>query len=334
MPTAWKQVLTAGHLPHGPTEQLIVEAASQDGNLVFAERYVANSDHQFVMINRATGARTAIQSYAKSDTAAQILSATFDGRYLAYSEMRSTSNFDQWILWLWDSKAGGAPREIGHNAVDAKGIAPGGPYNFPILTDGRVIWAQANVNGTNDVRAYTIATGKVAVVRHGHPGTPQLLNGQIVWGESSAPGALTVLTAISPTTLAPVALPSILTGVRGPAFLASGSGTIVWVDNGLHDLYVWKQGWAQPWHALHTGDDQALQWPHVAGNIVTWDNGTAMFGLDLRTARYVQLTPIAGTTDAWGTSLMVGGAPATKEGHPPLDSTIVNSAALPPLATP
>jgi hypothetical protein len=311
-----------------PGEQTLVRAASEDGKVAFAEVGAMGSQgHQWAKLSDDGRQRVTIQSFPAQDKTSQTLGASFDGRYLAYTVTHLLTGWDDWTLYVWDSVSGGAPKEISHSARDAKGDPVTGPINYPIAYHGRVYWPQGTADGTVDIRQYDVTTGRQSVVRAGHPAGPFRMGTLLVWPESPAPDALTKLNAISLDNGQPVALPAVMAGVSGPGAIDATNDTLVWANTDRNALYVWKTSWPEPKRILQI-DSGSLDRPHVAGQIVSWDNGKAQFALDLRSGAYTQLTPTAGLTEGWGNALGVGFAP---QQNGPGDATVVDTTALPAL---
>jgi hypothetical protein len=153
------------------------------------------------------------------------------------------------------------------------------------------------------------------------------MGGWLVWPESPAPDALTKLNAISLENGQPVALPAVMAAISGPAAIEATNDTMIWASKDRTELYVWKTSWPEPKRILQL-DTGSLDRPHVAGQIVSWDDGKAQFALDLRSGTYTQVTPQYGSTGGWGNALAVEYGPQQSG---PGDAAVVDTTALPPL---
>ncbi|HEY3504168.1 MAG TPA: hypothetical protein VGN37_15465 [Actinocatenispora sp.] len=324
LPAAWRQRLTAGRIAVQPGETLTVHAVGDDGTTAIADSRLG--DARTVLFVR-DGARREVLRMADRD---QLYGAGFDGRYLVFSISHDPSDLSSWTLYAWDASTGGPPRLLARNAVDGAGHPAPGPMLYPVVADGVAAWTAGRPDGTTELHRYTLMTGADEVVRAGHPGTPFLFGGELVWPESARPDALTTLHAVALDSGAPAELPAALAAIRGPAFIAGTGTAAAWVDPDVHTLWVWRPTWPHPVRALRVAEGRNLQWVRVAGDLVTWDDGTAQFGADLRTGSYARLTPRYGYTVADGDALAVGYAPAAKSGggDPP---TLVRVSDLPPL---
>ncbi|MGA8116361.1 MAG: hypothetical protein WCA46_22110, partial [Actinocatenispora sp.] len=115
-------------------------------------------------------------------------------------------------------------------------------------------------------------------------------------------------------------------GLAGPGRDASAA----WVGPAVRTLWVWHTGWPRRVRALSVPEGRNIQWVRVAGDLVTWDDGSAQFAADLRSGSYTQLTSAYGYTEARGNGLAVGYPPTSKDSSaaPP---TLVRVDELPPL---
>ncbi|MGC9668045.1 hypothetical protein ACNTMW_16000 [Planosporangium sp. 12N6] len=326
LPGAW-QAAFSSHKVNKPGERVAVMATSEDGKTIFVETETTGSQHELAMITDGGRRRTTIQSYPASDKVSQALGASFDGRYLAFTLMRSRTSFDPWTLYVWDSVAGGQPKAIADNS---QGLP--GPFNYPVSYQGKVLWAQPTPGGVVELREYDTASGQQKVIHQGHFTTPFRMGSWLVLPESDAPGVLTTLRAVGLDTGQPVTLPPQMTAITGPATISASDDTLVWASTDRQDLYAWNTSWPKPRHllTLKQGVGLNFDWPHVIGDFVTWTNTDAYFAGDLRTDSYTQITPQYGSTGVSGASLIVGFAPSA---NGPGDEIVVYTQTLPPLPT-
>jgi hypothetical protein len=324
MPASWRRALTAGRLAERAGETLTVHAVGTDGHTAVADS-TRGRTRSVVFLHDGTRRTVLRLAHPARD---QLYGAAYDGRYLVFSVGHDPANLSAWTLYAWDSWAGGAPEVLARNAVDASGHPVDSPLLYPVVAGGRAAWTAGIADGRDQLHRYDLATGTDEVVRTGHPGTPFLVGGDLVWPESPAPDALTRLHAVGLASGRPVTLPAVLAGIRGPAFIAGGTGTAAWVGPQVRTLRVWRAGWSHPVRVL-TGRN--IQWVRVAGPLVTWDNGAAQFAADLRSGSYTRLTTAYGYTVAAGDALAVGYPPSGKTGAAPAP-TVVDADTLPALS--
>lgn len=315
--------MDAGLLPTAEGERLQIATGSDDGDLLFGFSVLADGRREVVQLAGPDRRRTVLQSWP-DDSETQIGEvADFDGRYLAYAVAQSFSVPDNRQLFVWDSVAGGPPRPIG--SVDDDQYAPG-PGSM-VVHGGKVAWAQGTDEGEWEVHVYDIAQDRERVVHRGHLGRVVRMGDWVVWGESDAPTGPMTLRAIDLTTEEWVELPPQLASVVGPTAYHADDQAFVWVED-FKTLFAWRMGWAEPLLVREVNAGY-LQDIHVAQDLVTWSNGTAQWVLDLRTGAAAQLTPEWGGHLSWGSTLVVGLAPAEKTSGSP--QIVLDITALPPL---
>lgn len=262
------------------------------------------------------------------------MAADYDGRYLVYSLLHSTTTFDDWSLHLWDS-AGTAPaREIARSPRGGDSVPLPGPLNNPLVHQGRVVWVQAQPLGEGTaLHAYDISSGRRTTLRDGHPGIPVRMGSWLLWPESDAPGALVRLRGMDFATGTALRLPAALQDVRGATSLAASDDVLAWAAPDLRTLWVWRRNQPRPVAVATEAAGATVQAIHIAGDVVTYDSGSAQWAVDLRSGARTQLTPQFGAQHTGGTYLKVQYAPGTEnEHHSGLgDETIVNLKTLAPL---
>jgi hypothetical protein len=336
LPAQWQRALGSGKLGQAAGTEVVVHAVGPDGRSAVVEKDSAAGREVDWVTNAANGAAAAVHPVMRLAHPAtdQLFGAATDGRYLVFSVSHDPSSTSTWTLYSWDSRAGGAPRQLAANATDASGQPVNGPMLYPVVYDGVASWTAGTPAGTTELHRYDLAGGADSVVRSGHPADPFLLGGLLVWPESAAPDALTALHAVAAGTGSPAALPGPVAAVTGPAFISGGDSagvrTVAWATADVRSLYAWRAGWAAPVKVLSVPEGRAIQWVRVAGPLVAWDDGTAQWAADLRTGTYTQLTPRYGYTEAAGDGLGVGYAPDGKAGGAPAP-TVVRATDLPAL---
>lgn len=324
LPAAWRSALAAGHLAHGPAEAAVPQAVAPDGRSVFVDSYV-DGVRAVVWLRDGGQHRQTVMRLAND--VQQVIGADFDGRWLVFSVSDEPILDSPWTLYAWDSATGGPVRRLGRATVP-------GPFAYPVAVSGKAFWTTAVDDHRSLLHLADLATGVQQVVRDGVPGYPFHYGDLVVWPEM-APGTDPItLRAADPATGQPVPLPRELdVPLARPAFENGDAGAFVWSDQDLKRLRVWRRGETGPVTILDRAPiGTYLQWPRVAGDIVSWDDGTAMFAADLRSGAYVQLTPQNGLTLLSAGALLVTYAPTgPKSSHAVLDSTLVPLRDLPPL---
>jgi hypothetical protein len=261
------------------------------------------------------------------DDTHQVTGADFDGRWLTFSVSDEPILDSPWTMYGWDSTTRGPVRTLARSTVP-------GPYAYPVVVSGKAFWAQAVNDHESQLHMADLASGTQQVIRDGVPGYPFHYATLVAWPEM-APGTdpITLQTA-DPASGRLVPLPRELNvPLSRPAFENGDADSFVWADHDLKRLQVWHRGAPTPTTILEQAPSGSyLQWPHLSGNILTWDNGSAMFVADLRSGSYAQLTPEAGRTLVAGDGLLVSyAATGARSMHMVQESALVRLHDLPPL---
>jgi hypothetical protein len=335
LPESWQAALDAGTVPHEDGEQALVKLVAPDGSLL-VQSTMPGRRNELRWFPAGGTAPTVVHDFGLDNPEWQVLGASFDGRYLAYSVTHSFRLFSSdWTLYVWDSQAGGEPSKIAESPHGANDEPIARPLNYPVAYDGQVVWVQPTGDQPEQTALYRyqVEDGSREVLHAGHPWFPFRMGSLLVWPESPAEGALTRLRAVSLDTGRPASLPGPLSDIEGPAFINADEDTVAWTDPEMTELWVWRTGWPAPVRVLRD-TEVPVEWLQVAGEIVAWNHRErGQFALDLRSGGYSQLTPEWGSTRSGGSFLMVGYAPdlSGDKDSPVSEQTVVDTRKLPPL---
>ncbi|MET8701310.1 hypothetical protein ABZW10_20950 [Kitasatospora sp. NPDC004723] len=307
-PDAWKRAQTAGALQAAPGESLDPMAVSPDGSSV-----IAASRHDgrvaLVWVRDQGRERTTVYTAANAGQGGLGL-ADFDGRWLVFSVLASNDVGSKWELLAWDSRAGGEPRSIARTQVGADGNAVPGPFLYPWVNNGKATWVQGFSDGSKDqkladvqrqVHLYDLASGSDRIVHTGRMAPSFFAGDTLVWPEAFAIDTPTKLTGVTEQG-APSSLPEALAAADGSPASASDGTTWAWTGAGNKNLYAWRAGWPAP---VTVVEGDAIDWVHVAGDVITWTDPTATWAADLRGRAYTQITPKYGGTNSHGSAVVV-----------------------------
>lgn len=324
MPSTWKSAFAQGKISTEPGQQITPMASSEDGRTVYVWSLTVkgNSVKNFVQEIVDGKLRRTVAELGKVEQPGTGVEVIYDGRWLVYPAYTSPNADGLSKLYVWDSKTGGAPRQIAENAI-------------PVVYNGKVAWVDTRSGdaATRVLHLYDLASATDKPVRVGDPGSPFRIGRLLVWGESPAPNQLTKLMAVDFMSGAPAQLPPPIAGIAGAASIsASDTGdTVAWIDSS-NRLYLWRQGWTQPVEVRGVPNNDPLDWVHATSTVIAWSNTMSQYVLDLRTGAYTKVTPEGGGSNmTWGRWLVIGYPPTSKvsndSGH-----TIVDSDALPELS--
>jgi hypothetical protein len=231
--------------------------------------------------------------------------AQFDGRWLVYVVQTSPDNSAQWKIYAWDSTAGGTPQLIANSA--GKDI-PAGPFVVPQVSGGKATWVFPLADGRREVHLYDLATGRDKIVAVAHVYRSAFVGDLLVWEESDAPGAETVLKAVHADTARPTALPPVVAAIRQTGEIVGDGTTWAWLAPDYSGVYEWKPGWSHS--ATVVSGRSSVQYLSLSGSILTFRDDRATYAADLASHSLTQITPQYGVSMANGPWLEVGYPPS------------------------
>jgi hypothetical protein len=321
LPEAWQTALARGRIAHAADESMVINGVSDDGSSIFADSYRAGV-RQVVWLH--AGQRTTVMRLADADQ--QVVGAAFDGRWFVFSVWDRPEVDTPWTMYAWDSTGTAQPRALGR--------APGpAVLPYPIVYNGRAFWTLARRFHADEAHVSDLASGRDRVIGSGWLDYPSRFGSTVLWQRASTEDMSVALTAVDIATGESADIPVQLPGpMTRPLYLNSDGETSVWTTNGPTTLHAWRAGATDAVTIVKAAlQGQPLQWPQAGGPLVTWDNGAAQFVADLRSGSYAQITPQAGATKLTGDALVVSYAPAGKNEHPVLESTLIRPSQLPAL---
>lgn len=328
LPDRWQSALEAGMVRRGRREALNVVLGASDGT-TFAVSDVAGKHHTLAW--RRGNEQGVVQDLGLDHPEWQVLGATWDGRHLAYRVDHAYSNFEDFSLYVWDSRSSGPPVEVAHGEPDRHGDLMQTPFVDPVLADGWLYWTQTrDADAEHTVLSgYRLRDGYVARLSRGYGRAPVRFGTTLVWADSDAPGQTSTLRMLDLVSHRRVPVPAALDGVRGPYYLAGGVDTLAWVGGGKgRQVDVWRAGWPRP--RLLVDHARSPQLPRIAGDVVVFAADDAMYAADLRSWSSAKVTPSYGGIYADGGPVaIIGYAPTTKGGASV--QTMLDTAAAGPL---
>lgn len=332
-PAAWKQAQTDGMLQAEQGESLDPMAVAPDGSSVIAASK-RDGRATLVWLRDQGRKRTTIYTPPNSGQGGLGL-ADFDGRWLVFNVLASNDVGSKWELFAWDSQAGGAPKSIAKTQIGPDGNPVPGPFMLPWVNNGKATWVQGVSDGTKDqkltdvqrqVHLYDLTSATDKIVHTGRMAPSFFAGDTLVWPEAFAIDTPTKLAAVTAQGT-PSSLPAALAAADGSPAAASDGTTWAWTGAGHKNLYAWRAGWPTPVMVVEGG---AIDWVHVAGDVITWTDPTATWAADLRGRAYTQMTPQYGGTNSHGTAVVVSYPGPDKRSV----SYVFTSAGLAPLSCP
>lgn len=172
-----------------------------------------------------------------SDTPGQqVLGASFDGRYLAFSVYENDELFSSpWTGFIWDSLERGEAKQISASPrEDYPDGAPGAmPLMYPLMNDGIAYWVQSDpTEEERDFRAlksFDVGTGQTETLARGPFDKPRLFGDSLLVGAWPYEGQAQVLQV--PIGAAVPDVPAELLATEGLSEFVAGGDSLAWVTN-------------------------------------------------------------------------------------------------------
>jgi hypothetical protein len=244
----------------------------------------------------------------------QIAKAEFDGRWLVWSDVPSSS--DTGDLQAWESTTGRRVTDIGP-----------APAEFA-LDSGRLAWIDNLEGGTGPghLHLYSLATGQDRVVSSVAGAPPFVFwNGGLMWNH------LGNVEMIDFTTEQDVPPP--LTSFSVHDSVAASPNLVAWTDG--KSVFAWRPGDASAARIFTAAQDDEAQFVRIAGDLVTWGGVFNQWAYDSRSGSATKITQETGGNATNGNALAItqpnGPVKVTPPARPQFQSSIVDARQLPSL---
>ncbi|WP_406282019.1 hypothetical protein [Embleya sp. NBC_00896] len=274
---------------------------SADGDTLFAID-TENGRSELVYLKGKGQEKHVIHALDTADAGRKVQygSSQFDGRWLLFDVAFDAENWNDWALYAWDSTAAAAPFLVTRHDKSVPG-----PFLFTHLRDGKAAWAEGIPDGRKAVHLYDLAGRADSVVRTGHT-SPVFVAGDLLgWREAPGPREPVLVKAVSLRTGQPVALPPVIAKIRGTAHVAGDGRIWTWVSPDYTTLYAWQPGWEDSATIARAKEGEHIDQMQLAGDLVTWVGGEAVWAADIRSHSRTTLTPQYGSVASNGDSLLV-----------------------------
>ena len=294
MATAWGDVriLTLPTVVGSESRVVFENAGTPDGQWLIVEeepRTFPNSTGPCyaALYNVRTGAIVRMTQLPTSQT--QILAASADDRWVVWSESADSPNFYAWRLVAYDRRTG-LSRELAR-ADTSNGSGVPGPYPWPSVSQGHVVWGQAvapllgaNPDMSNAVvRMVDLATGLMTTLATS-AGMPELSWPMVAWDVASGTSGYVLLTDVvaHKQTRLDVTPPTFALAGRSAAYNDPASTSVFLMDDVTS---------REASRLIAQGHDQAdhLEWVTLNDRIVAWSQSTSTQVFDRREGRLVSL---------------------------------------------
>lgn len=232
----------------------------------------------------------------------------FDGRWLVWSEAHSFADPGDWDIWAWDSASG----QIKHvaSAPRIAGETMPGPFVIPAVSKGKAAWLQARPSDDGaphgEMHLYSLAEGQDRVI------SPDALlpfafwGQKLLWFERNPPGQgehKGYLVMTNATTGEREVPPQPLASIWNVGNLAAREYLVVWGDPG--SVWLWRPGESESTLIYRAGLGDHVDFPRIAGDLITWRGTQAHWAADLRSGSVARITQGPGDRYMNGNALLI-----------------------------
>jgi hypothetical protein len=202
------------------------------------------------------------------------------------------SSANPWLVWAeavpklngaWNLKAYNMTSFETRNVASSRLLA--GQYTFPVVGQDYVAWSQATSNTSADIRIYRFSSHTTSVLDSGVLSPPVFAGKYLIWSKLVGNDANPTFQMVDSVTLVPQKLPALLTESGPVVYLAGSSDYLLWTKTqSLMAAYDFMNGTLSTYQ-ISTEDEgrHALQFPMLAGRILTWWSGVLNAVVDLST---------------------------------------------------
>lgn len=197
------------------------------------------------LVNLKTGAVRKVEEFP--DAQFQALGG-FDGRFAVWKEFHSPSDLDDFSVKLWDESSGRVTTVGGAHRDPSSGKFYPSPWTEPTMGGGYAAWVEGTAfDGQGRLVVLNLRTGTERAFSTAHPGGAMVAyRGDLVWAESTKPGALTRVFAKSLASGKSEPPPPTLAGQRGPNSIATDGTALAWVGSDQRSIYYAEDGGERP----------------------------------------------------------------------------------------
>jgi hypothetical protein len=291
---------------------LVPWTLAHDGRSFFATVY-SPSFSGVARISATKKTLTRIKSFP--DPSEDQADGAFDGRWLVWNEYHGFDDFNDFTVWVWDSRSGQV-RQIGGATRGPDGRFWTSSWRQPDVRGGIATWAQGSgPDQLAQIHAYDLRTNVDRIVRTGHGLDPFLLAGRLVaWPERPLPAAQARMYVASALTGRRVLTPPPLRGLRDVFGLVTDGRRIAYPDGPYRSLW-WSSSLRAAGREIVAarGADHIDNSVQIGGRYIGFGMQPRLFVGDTRTQRYVEIGHHGGYTRIDSRSLLVLYATASKQ---------------------
>jgi hypothetical protein len=226
------------------------------------------------------------------------------------------SVWDPWLVWAesvakptgsWDLQ--GWNIKTGESRLIASSRLLAGQFTFPVVGPDYIAWSQATSNTSADIRIYRFSTRTTSVLDSGRLSPPVFAGKFLLWskfvGSNTTEPTFQMVDAV---TLGHQSLPAALAHSGEFTYLAGSSEYLLWTRT-LDQMaaYDFTTGTLSNYQISRQDQGRhGLEFPMLAGHILTWFTGVINAVVDLSTGKGFDV--VNGAAAGSGSLLVVSGA--------------------------
>jgi hypothetical protein len=183
----------------------------------------------------------------------------------------------------WDLKAWNV--KTGESRLVTSSRLLAGQYTFPVVDRDYVAWSQATSNTSADIRTYRFSTRTTTVLDSGVVSPPVFAGTFLVWSKRRGNDVDPTFQIVDAATLTPQTLPPLLSQSGAVTYLAGSSEYLMWTQTESQMAAYDFTSRTLSNYQISNADSgrHALEFPMLAGRILTWFTGVLNTVVDLST---------------------------------------------------
>jgi hypothetical protein len=301
MPAEWASALSTTTVELPQLQWFATEAVDDVGNTAYGTYHFGNK-YGVGAVSFTNRRFQAISTKAKTNWGG-VLWMSFSNPWLVWAE-GDLKLPGAWALEAWNIKT----HEL-RKVASSRLLA--GQYTFPVVGQDYIAWSQAVTNASAEIRIYRFTSQTTSVLDSGRLSPPVFAGKYLVWSKYLGSDPTPTFQIVDAMTLTPQQLPPLLTQPEPVTYLAGSPEYLLWTESQtLMAAYDFTAGKLATYQISRQDQGRnALQFPMLAGRILTWWSGVQDAVLDLSTGHGFDV--VNGAAAASGSLLVVSGAKGT-----------------------
>jgi hypothetical protein len=298
IPSEWATALAATTVNLPQLHWFSTEAVDDGGNTAYGS-YYEGKRYGVGAVNFTTRSFSAVSKEPSANWGG-VIWMSFSKPWLVWAEGVPTPH-GSWDLMAWNINT----REL-RKVSTSRLLA--GQYTFPVVGPNYVAWSQATNNTSADIRIYRFSTHTTSILDSGRLSPPVFAGNGLVWSKFVGSDTEPTFQMVDAVTLTHQSLPAVLAQSGQVIYLAGSSEYLLWTETqGQMAAYDFTTGTLSNYQISRQDQGRhALEFPMLAGRILTWFTGVINAVGDLSTGKGFDV--VNGAAAGSGSLLVVSGA--------------------------